>query len=50
MGSIRYFDWPKIKKSCDVSLVTFFGDVITDFLKVRFCHNQLGKPQFQQIK
>jgi len=26
----RNFDWegPKIEKSCDLSLVTFFGDVI----------------------
>jgi len=41
-----------MEKSCDVSLVAFFGDeitmtprndVITDFFKVRFRHNQFEK-------
>jgi len=29
-GVARNFDWkgPKMEKSCDVSFVTFFGDVI----------------------
>jgi len=48
----------KMEKSCDVSLVTFFGDVITmtliklvitDFFKVSFRHNQFVKPQFGEI-
>jgi len=38
----RNFDWrgAKMEKSCDVSLVTFFGDnyddAITDLFKIRF--------------
>jgi len=56
----RNFDWegPIIEKSCNVSLVTVFGDVITMtslklrhnwFFEVRFCHNPFEKPQFGKI-
>jgi len=58
-GVTRNFHWgAKTEKFCDVILVTFFGDVmkITSltwrynwFFVVRFCHNQLEKPQFGQI-
>jgi len=54
------FDWedPKVEKSCDVSLVTFFVVItmtslkwlVTDFLKVQFRHNPFeNKTQFGQI-
>jgi len=47
-----------MEESCDVNLVTFFGDVITItslkwhqnwFFKARFRQKQFEKPQFGQI-
>jgi len=47
-----------MEKFCDVTLVTSFdwrnGDDVTKwrhdcFFDVQFCHNQLEKPQFNQI-
>jgi len=59
-GVARNFDWerPKIEKSCDLSLVTFIGDVITMtslkwrnnwFFKVWFSSQAVWEPQFGQI-
>jgi len=48
----------KLKKILDIILVTFFSDVMLMtslkwcrkyIFEVRFCHNQLEKPQFGQI-
>jgi len=48
-----------VPKSCDVSLVTFFGDVIMMtslkwrqnwFVKDRFCHNQFEKKTHNLAK
>jgi len=48
-GVVRNFNWegPNMEKFCDISLVTFFDDVITttslkrryNFFKVLFRHN-----------
>jgi len=56
-GVASNFDWEglKIEKSCNISLVKFFGDVIAMtslkwrhnwFFKFNFFHNQFEKPQF----
>jgi len=47
-GVARNFDWegPKMKKICDVNLVTFFGDVVA-ITSLKWRHNWFFKVRFR---